>query len=102
MSRFAFASITTDGVIALDNAVDGDHLKELRTKAASSSKVSVAVSSWKVSEGSTNDSFSVMISSSANRAKFISSVKAFISGYKIDGIEIAFGAFCSCFPLDIR
>lgn len=91
LSRFAFASVTTDGAIAFDNAAHGDHLKELLTKAASSTTVSVAVSGWKLSEGSTKDGFSVMISSSANRAKFISSVKAFISSYKIDGIEIAFG-----------
>lgn len=39
----------------------------------------------------TKDLFSVMISSSANRAAFIKSVAAFLNTYKLDGIDIDFG-----------
>ena len=91
MFSYAFATINADGVIAFDDATDGDRLKELVTKAAGKIKISVAVGGWTFSEGSTKDRFSVMIGSSANRAKFINSVKAFISNYKIDGIDIDFG-----------
>ena len=64
---------------------DGDRLKELVKKAGSGIKVTTAVGGWTFSQGSTKDVFSVMIGSSANRAKFIASAKSFISTYGIAG-----------------
>lgn len=90
--RYAFAVIGSNGTIGFDDATDGDRLTELVTKAAGKVKVSVAVGGWTFSEGSTKDRFSVMIGSAANRATFINSLKSFISTYKIDGIDIDFGA----------
>lgn len=87
---YAFAGINEDNTIGFADSSDGDRLKELVTKAAGKVKVSVAVGGWTFSEGSTKDRFSIMIGSSANRATFISSVKSFISSYKIDGIDIDF------------
>ncbi|KAJ8078102.1 hypothetical protein PM082_000308 [Marasmius tenuissimus] len=88
---YAFAIIKTDGTIGFDDSADSDRLKELVTKAAKTkTKVLVAVGGWTFSEGATKDRFSVMIASSANRSKFIDSVKSFISSYKIDGIDIDF------------
>lgn len=90
LSSYAFASITTDGIIAFHDPSDGDRLKELVTKAARKVKILVAVGT--TSENSTHDRFSVMIESLDNRAKFISSVKMFIISYDLDGIDINFGA----------
>ncbi|KAK1225534.1 hypothetical protein PQX77_011524 [Marasmius sp. AFHP31] len=88
---YAFAIIKTDGTIGFDDSADSERLKELVTKAAKTkTKVLVAVGGWTFSEGATKDRFSVMIASSANRFKFINSVKSFISSYKLDGIDIDF------------
>ncbi|KAJ7247043.1 hypothetical protein C8J57DRAFT_1523257 [Mycena rebaudengoi] len=70
---YAFAVIKEDGTIGFDDSSNADRLKELVTKADTRTNVLVAVGR------------------SANRATFIVSAKAFISTYKIAGIDIDFG-----------
>ena len=77
--------------MSFTKTADGDRLKQLVTKAAGKVKVSVAVGGWEVKSGEAKDRFSMMISSSASRAIFINSAKAFIEQYKIDGIDVDFG-----------
>ncbi|KAF5372023.1 hypothetical protein D9615_008091 [Tricholomella constricta] len=87
---YAFAAIGEDMTINFDDPTDGDRLRELVTKAGSSTKVMVAVGGWTFSQGATKDMFSTMIGDAANRATFINSVNAFISSYGIAGIDIDF------------
>lgn len=69
-------------------------LRELveRKSDISGLKVLIAVGGWAFSQDDpTQDLFTIMISDPWRRAIFIASVKATISTYKLDGIDIDFG-----------
>lgn len=52
-------------------------------------KVTIAVGGWTFSTAEpTKTIFTVMIATSTNRAKFINSVKSFLSTYSLDGVDI--------------
>ncbi|KAG8716097.1 hypothetical protein FRC09_016055 [Ceratobasidium sp. 395] len=84
---FAFATIGSDMKIALSTD-DIPLLNDLVARKGSA-KIMIAVGGWAFSqEGSNKTVFTTMIGTSANRATFITSVKSFISTYKLDGIDI--------------
>ncbi|KLO05526.1 hypothetical protein SCHPADRAFT_946835 [Schizopora paradoxa] len=91
-AHFAFATITQDLQIQLDDA-DVPLLQTLVAQKANNPglQVIIAVGGWDFSEmDPTRDLFSFMIASSSSRATFISSVKSFLAQFKLDGIDIDF------------
>ncbi|KAL0952377.1 hypothetical protein HGRIS_006654 [Hohenbuehelia grisea] len=91
--HFAFATISQSMQIQLADE-DVPLLKQLVAQKSShpSMQVIIAVGGWDFSElQPTRDLFSLMIASSSTRATFISSVKAFLTQFNLDGIDIDFG-----------
>lgn len=88
--RFSFATIDNNMGITLQSE-DESLLNDLVARKGSA-KILIAVGGWAFSqEGPQKAIFSTMISTSANRATFISSVRDFISKYKLDGVDIDMG-----------
>lgn len=89
---FAFATITSDMKVDL-SADDVTLLNDLVARKGSA-KIMIAVGGWAFSqEGDDKALFTTMISTSANRATFIASVKSFISTYKLDDLDIDMGSY---------
>ncbi|KAJ7121425.1 hypothetical protein C8R44DRAFT_853060 [Mycena epipterygia] len=91
-AHFAFATISQGLEIQLDD-VDAPLLQQLVGQKTNfpGLQVIIAVGGWDFSEDDpTRDLFSVMISTSSARATFISSVKAFLTQFGLDGIDIDF------------
>ncbi|KAK7461770.1 hypothetical protein VKT23_008201 [Stygiomarasmius scandens] len=90
--NFAFATISQSLQIEIADA-DVPLLQQLVDAKSDHPglKVIIALGGWDFSElDSTKDLFTVMISSSSNRATFISSVSSFLSKFSLDGIDIDF------------
>ncbi|KAF8631388.1 hypothetical protein AX15_002419 [Amanita polypyramis BW_CC] len=89
---FAFATISQYFQIQIDSQ-DIPLLQDMvgAKSTASGLKIMISVGGWDFSESEpTKDLFSLMISTSANRATFISSVEASLSQYGLDGVDIDF------------
>lgn len=69
---------------------DIEQLKDLVSRKGAT-KIIPSAGGWSFSQEESRSLFTDMISTSANRAAFIQSVKSFISQYQLDGIDISMG-----------
>ncbi|KAJ7879366.1 glycoside hydrolase superfamily [Mycena leptocephala] len=90
--HYAFATISQSFQIQITDD-DNTPLQDLvkRKSDISGLKVLIAVGGWDFSEmDATKDLFTLMISTSQNRATFIASVAKFLTQFGLDGIDIDF------------
>ncbi|KAB5589059.1 hypothetical protein CTheo_7501 [Ceratobasidium theobromae] len=84
---YAFATFGPDMKITLPSH-DIEQLKDLVSRKGAT-KIIPSAGGWSFSQEESRSLFTDMISTSANRAAFIQSVKSFISQYQLDGIDIS-------------